>query len=125
VALSERRQALIPCPECGKECDGRRGLGSHLRKTHGIAGPRALERTEPCPICGVLLRPGARALGIHRSHRHGVPGRCSENYQRRKRERAVAAGPFYCGCSSDAVFDTRAELEEHELACPLIPLMAD
>lgn len=75
---------LIPCPECGKELEGRK-LHAHCRKSHGILyalseetldvivrpanQKSAEEATQRCPICGVY-KASVKELANHYALAH-------------------------------------------------------
>jgi uncharacterized C2H2 Zn-finger protein len=92
----------LSCPECGKKYDTTKGLSSHRRNAHGVAGSapstlwqrRQKERESAlkfkCPECGESFVSNMK-LGLHRRNKHGVKGSAIATVNSQlKRERYLA-----------------------------------
>jgi uncharacterized C2H2 Zn-finger protein len=90
------------CPECGKKYNTAKGMASHRRSAHGVAGSSNSTRSAAaqkirmegpvfkCSECGEVF-PNNMKLGLHRKAVHGIMGEAHSSRKARiKRDRYLA-----------------------------------
>lgn len=101
MTAKKEQPAKVKCPECGVEYPTAKGLSTHRRYAHGVAGVgkstvlareaklKAQLEANPfiCPECGHVSKTKA-LLGVHRSNVHGIAGMSKATLYKRQKELA-------------------------------------